>query len=135
MIALSQDYHVKVSLGNPLRADHPQSSGTTHGDWDPGRPPRCLHRDRLALKDHHKPVTAVISTEIETGHQGEPPPTYFLGEGEGRLGGRTQRRQSVLLTTGEGWPLADPVGGRVLGLRAGHTPVASLLDGLVVAPG
>lgn len=30
--------------------------------------------------------------------------------------------------------LGDSIGGRVLGLRAGHTPVICLLDGLIVTP-
>lgn len=89
----------------------------------------------MALWGHHRLVTAVISIETEAGHQGSLP-LIWRGDGEGHRGGRTQRQQSLFLGADErGGPLADTVRGRVLGLRAGHTPVAGLLDGLVVAPG
>lgn len=30
-----------------------------HGDQTPGKHPRFLHRDRLALRDHHRWVTEI----------------------------------------------------------------------------
>lgn len=77
----------------------------------------------------------MTSIETEPGHQVEPTPGAPQEDGEGHRGGGAQRRQSVLSGADEWRPLADAVRGRVLGLRAGHTPVAGLLDGLVVAPG
>lgn len=63
-------------------------------------------------------------------------PTW--GQGTGRaavVAGPRGSKQSILSGAEVPWPLSDTVRGRVLGLRAGDTPVAGLLDGLVVAPG
>lgn len=118
--------------GHPSRWRHPQSSGISH--WTLGRPPENLQTDRLALRGHHRLVTTVTSTETGAGHWESPHPG--AGGGEGSRGGRSQRQQAVHPLRCRGaLGLSDTVRGCVLGLRAGDTPVAGLLDGLVVAPG
>ena len=97
-----EDCHGNVSLEHPIRMEtssNPQALPTEAGprETTKGSP----WRQRLALRGHHRLVTAVISKETEAGQQEEPPAPGGAGNGEGHHGVRTQRQQSSLLGVGE----------------------------------